>query len=101
MELCQQNGGFELKKVDENTPTKIVALLQERLSDRFVRVTIEVSATEPHQMTRLDLQGIPRPAEFPLPQLSESEFIAAVRKKMGEETTADRFSGTALIARNG
>jgi len=101
MELRQENGGFELKKIEESTPTKIVALLQERLSDRFVRVSVEVSATEPHQMTRLDLQGIPRPTEFPLPHLSESEFITAVRKKMGEEATADRFSGTALIARNG
>jgi CubicO group peptidase (beta-lactamase class C family) len=101
MQLRQQNGGFELKKIEESTPTKIVALLQERLSDRFVRLTVEVDATEQHQMTRLDLQGIPRPAEFPLPQLSESELIAAARKKLDEETAADRFSGAALIAKNG
>lgn len=101
MELRQENGGFELKKIEESTPTKIVALLQERLSDRFVRVSIEVDATEAHQMTRLDLQGIPRPAEFALPHLSESELIAAARKKLDEEATADRFSGAALIAKNG
>jgi len=62
MELRQENGGFELKKVEESTPTKIVALLQERLSDRFVRISVEVEAGEPHQMTQLDLQGIPRPS---------------------------------------
>lgn len=101
MQLRQDNGGFELKKVEESTPTKIVALLQERLSDRFVRVTVEVDAGEPHQMTRLDLQGIPRPAEFALPQLSESELITAARKKLDDETAADRFSGAALIAKNG
>ena len=54
MELRQENGGFELKKIEESTPTKIVALVQERLSDRFVRVSVEVSASEPHQMTSLD-----------------------------------------------
>lgn len=101
MQLRQDNGGFELKKVEESTPTKIVALLQERLSDRFVRLSVEVDATEQHQMTRLDLQGTPRPAEFALPQLSESELIAAARKKLDEETAADRFSGAALIAKNG
>jgi CubicO group peptidase (beta-lactamase class C family) len=101
MELRQENGGFELKKIEESTPTKIVALAQERLSDRFVRVSVEVDASEPHQMTRLDLQGIPRPAEFALPHLSESELITAARKKLDEEATADRFSGAALIAKNG
>ena len=101
MQLRQENGGWDLKKVEESTPTKFVGLLQERLSDRFVRVTVEVDATEQHQMTRLDLQGTPRPAEFALPQLSESELIAAARKKLDEETAADRFSGAALIAKNG
>jgi CubicO group peptidase (beta-lactamase class C family) len=101
MELRQENGGFELKKIEESTPTKIVALVQERLSDRFVRVSVEVSASEPHQMTRLDLQGIPRPAEFALPHLSQSELITAARKKLDEEVAADRFSGAALIAKNG
>src|SRR6185369_6436585 len=58
--MRQDNGGFELKKIEESTPTKIVALLQERLSDRIVRLSVEVEASEPHPMTRLDLQGIPR-----------------------------------------
>jgi len=101
MELRQENGGFELKKIEESTPTKIVALLQERLSDRFVRVSVEVDASEPHQMTRLDLQGVPRPAEFALPHLSENELITAIRKKLDEEAAADRFSGAALVAKNG
>jgi CubicO group peptidase (beta-lactamase class C family) len=101
MELRQENGGFELKKIEESTPTKIVALAQERLSDRFVRVSVEVDASEPHQMTRLDLQGIPRPAEFALSHLSDSELISAARKKLDEEAAADRFSGAALIAKNG
>jgi len=101
MELRQENGGFELKKIEESTPTKIVALLQERLSDRFVRVSVEVDASEPHQMTRLDLQGVPRPAEFALPHLSENELITAIRRKMDEEAAADRFSGAALVAKNG
>ena len=101
MELRQENGGFELKKIEESTPTKFVTLVQERLSDRFVRVSVEVEASEPHQMTRLDLQGIPPPAEFAPPHLSESEFITAARKKLEEEAAADRFSGAALIAKNG
>ncbi|HKO99977.1 MAG TPA: serine hydrolase domain-containing protein [Pyrinomonadaceae bacterium] len=101
MESRQASGGLELKKIDESTPTKLVALVQERNSDQFLRMTAEVNAAAPYKMTRLDLQGIPRPAEFALPHLSESELIAALRKKLDAEAAADRFSGAALVARNG
>ena len=101
MGLRAMSGGFDLKKVEESTPTKIVALVQERASDQFVRFTIEVDAGAPHQISRIALQGTARPAEFALPHLSESELIAALRKKLDEQSAADRFSGAALVARNG
>jgi len=94
-------GGFDLKKVEESTPTKLIAILQERLSDQMGRLTVEVDAAEPHRLTNLDLSAIPRPAEFALPHMSESELIAALRKKLDEDSAEDRFSGAALVARNG
>src|SRR5215216_4260621 len=94
-------GGFELKKVEESTPTKIVALVQERLSDQFARMTVEVDAAEPHTITRLSLSAIPRPADFPLPHLSESELITALGKRLDEDVAAGRFAGAAAVARNG
>jgi CubicO group peptidase (beta-lactamase class C family) len=94
------SGGFDLKKIEESTPTKIVALVQERGSDQFVRFTLEVDAAEPHQITRLTLQGTARPAEFALPKLSESELITALKKQM-DAMSADRFSGAVLVAKNG
>ena len=94
-------GGFELKKVEEATPTKLVALVQERLSDQFARMTVEVEAAEPYKVTRLSLNAIPRPADFPLPHLSESELITTLRKKLDEDVAAGRFAGAALVAKNG
>ena len=99
--LREVTGGFELKKIEESTPTKVVALIQERVSDQFARVTVEVDAAEPHTITRLGLNAIPRPADFALPQLGESELIAALRKKLDEDVAAGRFAGAALLARNG
>jgi D-alanyl-D-alanine carboxypeptidase len=101
MRFRQASGGFELKKVEESTPTKIVTLIQERIGDQFARLSVEGDASEAHQITNLDLDAIDRPAEFALPHLSESELITALRKKLDEETAADRFSGVALVARNG
>lgn len=95
------SGGFDVKKIEESTPTKMVALVQERSSDQFVRFTVEVDAGEQHQITRLALQGTGRPAEFALPHLGDNELITAVRKSLDEAAAADRFSGAVLVAKNG
>jgi D-alanyl-D-alanine carboxypeptidase len=97
----EATGGLDLKKIEESTPTKLVALLQERLSDQIGRMTVEVEAAEPHTITRLSLSAIQRPADLALPHLSESELLTALRKKLDEDAAAGRFSGAALIAKNG
>ena len=101
MGLRQMTGGFDIRKIEESAPTKIVALLQERVSDQFARLTIEVDASEQHLITRLQLQGVARPAEFAIPHLTESELITALRKKMDQMVAADLFSGAVLVGRNG
>jgi D-alanyl-D-alanine carboxypeptidase len=94
-------GGFDLKRVEESTPTKVVALVQERKSDQMGRLIVEVDSSESHRVTNLDLRAIPRPAEFALPHMSESELISALRKRLEADSAADHFSGAVLVARNG
>ena len=101
MSFRELTGGFDIKKIEDSAPAKIVMLLQERASDQFARLTIEVDATEAHQITTLALQGIARPPEFALPHLSDSELITALRKKLDDVVAADRFSGAVLVAKNG
>ena len=101
MGFREMTGGFDVKKVEESTPTKIVALVQERASDQLARFTLEVDAGPQHQITRLGLEATARPAEFALPHLNESELIRALRKKLDEAAAGDRFSGAALVAKNG
>jgi len=102
MGFREMTGGFELRKAEESTPTKLLALVQERLSDQFARLTLEVEAGEPHHIIiNIDLRAIPRPAEFSLPHMSESNLIAALQKKLEEDAAADRFAGSALVAKDG
>ena len=101
MEFRQRTGGFDLKKVEESTATEIVVLVQERASDQFVRLTMEVQADEPHQITNVELRAIPRPAEFALPHLSESTLVAATRKYIDTQVGADQFAGAVMITRDG
>ena len=97
----QMTGGFDVKKIEESAPTRLVVLVQDRDTDQIGRLTIEVDAAEPHPIRSLDVRAIPRPADMPLPHLSESELIAAARQKAEKETAADHFAGAILIARDG
>jgi CubicO group peptidase (beta-lactamase class C family) len=90
-----------LKKVEESTPDKITALVQERASDQMARFTLEVDPAGTHQIKNVDLRAIPRPAEFALPHLSQNELIAATQKNLQHDVAADQFSGAVLIEKDG
>jgi CubicO group peptidase (beta-lactamase class C family) len=101
MNFRERTGGFELRKVEESTDTKVIALVQERGSDQFARLGLTVEDADPHKIITLMLQAIPRPAEFALPHMSESDLIAAWLQELKQASAADRFSGAALAAKNG
>jgi CubicO group peptidase (beta-lactamase class C family) len=99
MRFRAQAGGFDFRVLEQASPTTVTGLVQAQGGDGFARFTVEVEPTEPHQITRLSVLVVPRPTEFPLPKMSETEVIAALRDKLEKDTAADRFAGTALVAR--
>jgi len=96
-----QTGGFDFKKVEDSAPTRLTGIVKERASDQFARFTIEVESAEPHRVTQLELRAIPPPAEFPMPRMSQDAALAALRAEVEKAAAADRFSGTALVAKDG
>jgi CubicO group peptidase (beta-lactamase class C family) len=101
MEFRNRTGGLELKQVESSSPTEVVAIVEERGTEQFVRMTFVVDAAEPHNMTRVELNAIPTPAEFAPKPLNESELVAALQKKVQQEADAGQFSGTVLLAKGG
>lgn len=101
MEFRQQTGGFELKKIESSTDTKLTGLVQERDSDQFARFNIEVEAADPHRVTHLDLRAIDRPAEFAIARLNQSELVAALRTRAEKDAAAGKFAGAVLLAKDG
>jgi len=101
MSLREGSGGFDFKKAEESTPTHFSGLVQERNSDQFARFVIEVEPAEPHHITHWNLRAIPRPAEFAIPRMSEPQLLTVLRAKLDQDTAADRFSGTVLVAKGG
>jgi CubicO group peptidase (beta-lactamase class C family) len=97
----QQTGGFEVRKIEESGAARISGLVQERDSDQFARFTMEVEAEAPHKIAVFDLRAIPRPAEFPIERMSQSELLAALREKLEKDSAADKFAGAVIVAKDG
>lgn len=97
----QQTGGFDLKKIEESSDTRLSGLVQERNSDQIARFTIEVEAAAPHKVTHLELRAIARPVEFAVGRLSQTDLIAALRARLEKDTAADKFAGAVLLAKDG
>src|SRR6185369_10325503 len=100
-EMRRATGGFDVKKIEESTPTKVVLVIQERLGDQSARFTVEVEPAAPHAIKQFQLQVIPRTGEFAIPHLSESELVTSMRKRIDELVAADLFSGAVLVAKDG
>ncbi|HEY6390907.1 MAG TPA: serine hydrolase domain-containing protein, partial [Bryobacteraceae bacterium] len=101
MTFRELTGGLELRALERATATTLTGLVQERDSDQFARFTLTVEAGEPHRITQLGIGAIPRPAEFPVPRMSEAEALAALRAKIEKNAAADRFAGAVLVAKRG
>jgi D-alanyl-D-alanine carboxypeptidase len=99
MNFRDRTGGFDLRKLEQGSATRVSGLVQERDSDQFARFTLTVDATEPHRILSLSLRAVPRPAAFAIPRLTESEAIAAVTTQIEKNVAAAGFSGTVLVAK--
>ncbi|MGH7459522.1 MAG: serine hydrolase domain-containing protein [Longimicrobiales bacterium] len=98
--IRERTGGFEFKKVEESGDARIIVLAQERgPSEQFVRITLNVAADAPDRVAGIGIQPTQPPPEFAPPRLNETELIAALRGKLDRDAAADRFAGTALVAR--
>src|SRR5262245_66223260 len=94
-------GGFDVMKVVESTPTKIVLLIQERLGEQFAQFTVEVEPAQPHAIKKFQFKVLPRPAEFAIRHLNDDELVNSLRKRLDEVVAVDLFSGAVLVAKDG
>lgn len=92
--LRRQTGAFDLIKIEKQTSTEVVALLNGRDSDKVGRIVLEVEPAEPHRILKLEGRAIPRLPDLVLPHFNESELIASLRQRLNEARSEDTFSGT-------
>ncbi len=88
-------GGFDLKKIEAETPVQVTALIQERNTDQMARIVVEVETAEPHRIRKF------HPEPLAPPHLNEKELIERTRQLLQEMTSADKFAGAVLVAKKG
>ena len=101
LEFSQRTGGFNLRKIEESSVTKIAAVVQERAGDQYARITLEVAPEAPYNIVHFQGVPIPAPADFAPPHLTEQQLISELRKKLATPSSSDSFSGTVLVAKDG
>ncbi|HSK00444.1 MAG TPA: serine hydrolase domain-containing protein, partial [Kofleriaceae bacterium] len=95
----ENTGGFDVRKTEDATPTRFVAIVKERGGDQHARVVLELDAS--NRVRTFDIHGVPTPAELKPARLSEADAIAALRAELDALVANDRFSGAVLVAKHG
>lgn len=88
-------GGFDLKRIEAETPVQATAVIQDRDTEQMARIVVSVEASEPHRIVNL------HPEPIAPPHLSEQELIARTRQLLERMTLADKFAGDVLVAKDG
>lgn len=98
--FARQVGGFDVVRIEAQTPTSLTALVRERYGETYAQFQIETEAAAPDTIKTMGARVTPRPADQPAPaRLSDAALAKAVASKlslMGED-----YSGVVLVARKG
>jgi D-alanyl-D-alanine carboxypeptidase len=101
LDFRERTGGFDFRRAEESTPTRLSALVQERGSDQMARLTIEVQPDASHRITALSIGAVPTPPELAVPRLSEQALVAALRSRLARDEAAGTFAGAVVVTRDG
>ena len=76
--MRNQTGGFDVKKVEESSATRLVVLAQERgPGHQFVRITTDVAAEDPDKIAGMLVQPAQAPGDLAPHKMTEAEAKAA------------------------
>jgi CubicO group peptidase (beta-lactamase class C family) len=110
LRLYGQSHGFVVRKIEQSASAMIKALVQGKSTGAWMAITIFVTAqppdyvvaAPPYHIVGIGVSDIETPVEFLLPtRLSKSQLRAKIDGLMTALVSADAFSGTLYVAKNG
>jgi CubicO group peptidase (beta-lactamase class C family) len=101
MQFRQMTGGFVVREIMTSAPARLVATVEDRNNEQFATMIVVTQSVAPYTIESISLRAIATPAEFAPPAMGQSELLATLGSKVEAETSAGRFSGAVLIAKDG
>jgi D-alanyl-D-alanine carboxypeptidase len=96
-----QSGGFEVRRIEETTSTRLSGVIQGRDTGNYARLVLEVEVAEGHRVTSLSIRRIQRPSDITPPaRMTEVDAIDALRREVEQRTARDRFAGSVLVGKD-
>jgi D-alanyl-D-alanine carboxypeptidase len=99
----RETGGFDLKKVEDSQPLRLVSIWKEKNSDQYARATLQVEAAPPYRVADFDLRAIATPPELAVaqgPQVADSPAERQFRAWLAVFNQGDRAALQKFIADN-
>lgn len=95
-------GGFDLVGIESSTPTKIVAILEDRDNQQYARAQLTTTDTPPYHIASFPILAIQSPpTRFAPRHVSQAELLGATRARLDQAARDGRFSGAVLISHDG
>ena len=94
------SGGLTVVRVLESDPLKIVALVQEKDTERPLRFELTATNGDPPTMDKIGWKRAELPPDLAPARLPQNEALRALTERLDRLAMEDRFSGVVLIARN-
>ena len=92
----EASGGLILLRSEQTAPGEITAWVRDRNWERFSKVVLSIGE---RNIDDLSFAGASEPAGFVVRRTTEREVLDALHRKLRVEASADRFSGSVLVAK--
>ncbi len=101
-EFREMTGGFDLVKIEDSTPSSIVAIMKERGGmGGYARLELSIEEQTPDRIAQIKLNQSPPPDEAKPAKMTVEQLSAEVDPMLTKESVSDEFSGVVLIAKDG
>lgn len=97
LDTWERTGGYQVVRVEKNSPLNLTVLIQEKESDALHRESITVDTGGNTINVKMMIEDISRPSDLAIYRLSQSEAIKALIKRADTLTIAGKFSGAIMV----
>jgi D-alanyl-D-alanine carboxypeptidase len=96
-----RTGGFTVVRFEEDKPTTVVALVQEKNSDAVALASLSLTDDEAGKISAFGVRLVPRPKDIAIKRMPIGEVLANTSARVDALAARDLFAGVVMVAKAG